>query len=66
MADTLAPTAENLRCSHWLKHARGMADLPDGATRQREIFERTGYLSDVARFLAGETVGAQSDAEVGV
>lgn len=66
MADTLAPTAEKLRCSHWLTHARGMADLPDGASRQREIFERTGYLSDVARFLAGETVGAHSDAEVGV
>ncbi|WP_165075190.1 carboxylate-amine ligase [Paludisphaera rhizosphaerae] len=64
MADTLASTAEKLGCSHWLDHARSMADLPDGAARQREVFERTGYLSDVARFLAGEVVGVQTDSEV--
>jgi carboxylate-amine ligase len=58
MADELAPTAEALGCSRWLDRAREMARRPDGATRQREIFERTGYLSDVARFLAGEEVTA--------
>ncbi|WP_337174845.1 YbdK family carboxylate-amine ligase [Paludisphaera sp.] len=58
MADELAPTAEALGCSRWLDRAREMARRPDGATLQREIFERTGYLSDVARFLAGEEITA--------
>jgi carboxylate-amine ligase len=56
MTEELAPTAEALGCSRWLDEARAMAGRPDGATRQREVFERTGYLSDVARFLAGEEV----------
>lgn len=58
MADELAPTAEALGCTRWLDRAREMARRPDGATLQREIFERTGYLSDVARFLAGEEITA--------
>ena len=56
MTEVLGGTAEKLGCGHWLAHVREMARRPDGATRQREVFERTGYLSDVARFLAGEEV----------
>ncbi|WP_165251687.1 carboxylate-amine ligase [Paludisphaera soli] len=56
MTDVLAPTAERLGCSHWLAHARAMAERPDGATRQREVFASTGRLTDVARFLAGDDV----------
>lgn len=62
MTEVLAPTAAKLGCSRWLEHAREMARRPDGATRQREVFDRTGYLSDVARFLAGEEPAPPEDA----
>ena len=69
MADLLAPTAESLGCAAWLEHARSMAERPDGAKRQREIFEKTGYLTDVARYLAGDPVdlplAAEGAAEAG-
>ncbi|AMV36590.1 YbdK family carboxylate-amine ligase [Planctomyces sp. SH-PL62] len=66
MTETLAPTAEHLGCSHWLEHARAMAERPDGATRQREVFAKTGRLTDVVRFLAGEDVLAEEGVDVEV
>ncbi len=56
LADALEGTAKELGSDHWLAYARTMSEQPDGATRQREVFEKTGYLTDVARFLAGERI----------
>jgi carboxylate-amine ligase len=62
MISGLEGTAEKLGCGRWLDYVRAMVDRPDGASRQLEIFERTGRLTDVARFLAGEEIGDE-DAE---
>ncbi|MDG3006726.1 carboxylate-amine ligase [Paludisphaera mucosa] len=64
MTETLSPTAEKLGCTRWLAHARAMAERPDGATQQRSVFEKTGQLVDVARFLAGEPASAEAGSEV--
>jgi carboxylate-amine ligase len=64
MISSLEDTAEQLGCRRWLDFARVMAERPDGATRQLEIFERTGRLTDVARHLAGEEVVPDEEADV--
>lgn len=66
MTDILGPTAEALGCTRWLAQARAMAERPDGAARQREVFAETGRLTDVARFLAGERFAPPAEAEAGV
>ncbi|MDR3619963.1 MAG: YbdK family carboxylate-amine ligase [Paludisphaera borealis] len=57
----LRGTAEKLGCGRWLDYVRVMAERPDGATRQIEVFEQTGRLTDVARFLAGEKIESEVD-----
>jgi carboxylate-amine ligase len=63
MISSLEDTAEKLGCRRWLDYARSMAERPDGASRQLEIFEQTGRLTDVARHLAGEEIVPEEGAE---
>jgi carboxylate-amine ligase len=65
LTDRLKPTAEKLGCARWLDYVQVMAGRPDGAARQLEVFKRTGRLTEVARFLAGDRVdGDDPEAEV--
>jgi len=51
MVGRLLPIAEELDCVDYLKHTQTMANRPNWAMRQREIFNHTGDLSEIVRQL---------------
>lgn len=53
MVGSLRETAEGLGCARHLGQVRAMADGADGATRQLDVFGRTGDLAAVVRHMAG-------------
>lgn len=59
MVDRMSGVADMLGCTTQLQMARKMADGPGGADLQIALFERTGDLTAVARFQAGERAAGQ-------